>query len=508
MTARRYRLRRAAPLLGLLLTVAACSGGPDTDGGPAQATPAPSGSVAAVCDKQPAGPAAAPAGAVVVDPAVPGDLAAKTRSAGPGTTFWLKPGKHILGDDKYDQVSPKDGNVYVGAPGAVLDGRKINQYAFTGHAANVKINYLTVQGFAAPHDEGVVNHDSGDGWVIEHSTIQDNDGAGLMAGARQQVRGNCLRRNGQYGMNAYSGSTPITALVVEGNEIAGNNTGDWEAKIEGCGCSGGIKFWDVNGADVRGNWVHDNHGTGLWADTNNNDFLIEGNLVENNDSAALIYEISYNAIIRDNTIRKNNWVDGRRYADKSDNFPTSAIYISESGGEPRVKARTAKIEISRNYLENNWSGITLWENADRFCNSPANTSSGDCTRLVPSVKECAAPAITGGALRSDCRWKTQHVDIHDNKFVLDPAVVGCQASCGRMGLLSNFGTYPDWSPYRGDDVQESITFKQDNRWHDNSYAGPWTFIAHSADRVLEIGEWEGAPYSQDSGSTFTAQGGG
>ena len=111
MTARRFRLRRAAPLLGVLLTVAACSGSPETDNGPAQATPAPSGSVAAVCDQEPAGPAAAPAGAVVVDPAVPGDLAAKTRSAGPGTTFWLKPGKHILGEDTYEKVSPKDGDV-------------------------------------------------------------------------------------------------------------------------------------------------------------------------------------------------------------------------------------------------------------------------------------------------------------------------------------------------------------------------------------------------------------
>jgi hypothetical protein len=127
---------------------------------------------------------------------------------------------------------------------------------------------------------------------------------------------------------------------------------------------------------------------------------------------------------------------------------------------------------------------------------------------VPGVKQCAAPAITAGPLLSDCRWKTQHVDIHDNKFVLDPAVVGCQASCGRMGLLSNFGTYPDWSPYKGDTVQEAITFKQDNRWHDNSYAGPWTFITYTADRVLEVGEWEGSPYSQDTGSTYTAQGGG
>lgn len=56
----------------------------------------------------------------------------------------------------------------------MLDGRKANQYAFGGNADDVTIRYLTVQRFVAPHDEGVVNHDSADGWVIEHATIQNN----------------------------------------------------------------------------------------------------------------------------------------------------------------------------------------------------------------------------------------------------------------------------------------------------------------------------------------------
>ncbi len=92
----------------------------------------------------------------------------------PNTTFWLKPGTHRLERDRYAQVIPKKGDHYIGAPGAVLDGRKVNQYAFTGNAADVTIRYLTVQGFVAPQDEGVVNHDSADGWVVEHSTIKDN----------------------------------------------------------------------------------------------------------------------------------------------------------------------------------------------------------------------------------------------------------------------------------------------------------------------------------------------
>ncbi|MEU6120446.1 right-handed parallel beta-helix repeat-containing protein [Streptomyces sp. NPDC047123] len=495
----------AAPLALALLATTGCDSGPAARPKPAAA---PATSVARVCAKPAPGPTKAPAGAVTVDPAKVGDLAAKTKKNPPNTTFWLRPGTHRLAADRYAQVIPKKGNTYVGAPGAVFDGRKRNQYAFGGAAHDVTIRHLTVQRFVAPPDEGVVNHDSADGWVIEHATIQRNSGAGLMAGARQRLRDSCLRENGQYGMNAYKAKGRISGLVVEGNEIVGNNTGDWERRRKGCGCTGGIKFWAVDGADVRGNWVHDNRGTGLWADTNNNDFRIENNVIETNDGAALIYETSYNAVIRKNTIRRNNWVEGRKYADRGDNFPFATVYLSESGGEPRVRARTNKIEIYRNVLENNWSGITLWENADRFCNSPANTSSGDCTLLVKDTKRCKRPGIATAPLYADCRWKTQRVDIHDNRFVLDKSVVECTAKCDRMAVLANYGTYPDWSPYQGERVAEAITGKQHNRWRDNVYLGPWKFVAHDPSRVLDFGQWQNTPYEQDAGSTFRTRDGG
>ncbi|MGI5446884.1 right-handed parallel beta-helix repeat-containing protein [Streptomyces sp. CA-243310] len=494
--------------LVLLLPATGCVGAPGAPGPSAEPTVTPTTSVARVCDTSSVGPAQAPPGAVTVDPAVVGDLAAKTRSSPPNTTFWLGAGTHTLEADRYAQVLPKEGDSYLGAPGAVLDGRKTNQYAFGGTAGNVTIRRLTVQGFVAPQNEGVVNHDSADGWVIEHATIQNNSGAGLMAGAHQRIRANCLRGNGQYGVNAYKSGGPIIDLVVEGNEIVGNSVDDWERRQPGCGCTGGVKFWAVNGADVRGNWVHDNRGPGMWADTNNNDFRIEENVVEGNDGAALIYETSYNAVIRKNTIRRNNWVEGRKKADVGDAFPFATVYLSESGGEPRVPARTDKIEIHDNVLENNWSGITLWENADRFCNSPANTSSGDCTLLVKDTDTCAQPNITTAPLYADCRWKTQRVDIHDNRFVLDTSVVGCTVKCGRMAVLANYGTYPDWSPYKGEPVAEAITHEQKNRWHDNVYVGPWSFVAHDPSRELDFGQWQGAPYRQDAGSTFRPQAGG
>jgi hypothetical protein len=472
-----------------------------TEGGPSQV----SGDVVptAVCDRQQPGPAEPPPGAIVVDPAVVADLSARTAASPPGSTFWLAPGTHTLTPDEYSQVTPKDGNTYIGAPGAIFDGAGLNNYAFTGVARDVTIRHLTVRGFTPPQDQGVVNHNSGPGWVIEHNTIEDNRGAGMMAGARQQVRWNCLRDNGQYGMNAYQPDNAIVDLVVEFNEITGNNVDDWETRSPGCGCTGGVKFWAVDGADVRSNWVHDNRGPGLWADTNNNDFLIEGNVIEGNDSSAVFYETSYNMVMRDNVVRRNAMVQGKAFADEADDFPVGAVYISESGGEPRVPARTDLIEITGNVFEDNWSGITAWENADRFCNSAANTSIGNCTLLVPDTARCAQPAIASEPLYSDCRWRTQRLDVHDNTFVTSPDVVGCAPGyTGRMAILSNFGTYPDWSPYQADVVQRSIVADQENRWRDNDYRGTWTFMIGVFGQSFTVAQWQSAPYGQDVGSTF------
>uniref|UniRef100_UPI0036D390D4 right-handed parallel beta-helix repeat-containing protein n=1 Tax=Sphingopyxis terrae TaxID=33052 RepID=UPI0036D390D4 len=337
------------------------------------------------------------------------------------TTYYFETGTHTLGTDKFSQIMPGNGATFIGAPGAVLDGQRLNLFAFTQQATGVTIRYLTITRFVAPKDQGVVNHDSGDDWVVSTTPSATTPARGLMAGARNKIRGNCLKDNGQYGLNAFKDGNTITGLVVADNEFAGNNTDDWEQQEPGCGCTGGMKFWAVNGADVTGNWVHGNHGPGVWADTNNNDFLIEGNLIEDNESLAIFYEISYNAVIRNNTIRRNAWASGAKRVATGDPFPEAAIYLSEADGEPRVPARTSKIEITGNRLENNWGGITAWANADRFCNSPASTT-GDCTLIVgPTNKaQCSAPAIASEPLYTNCRWWTKNVDVHHNTFRLRP----------------------------------------------------------------------------------------
>ena len=200
---------------------------------------------------------------------------------------------------------PGDNSTYIGGPGAILDGQGKNRYAFTQHARNVTIKYLTIRNFVAPMNEGTVNHDSGENWTMQYNTVINNGGAGIFVGAGNVASYNCLKDNSQYGFQAYGREGGESNIVLDHNEIVGNNTGDWETKIEGCGCTGGGKFWDVRNVKVTNNYVHDNKSVGLWADTNDNNFLFEGNWIENNDGQAIFWEISYNAAIRNNVIRHN-----------------------------------------------------------------------------------------------------------------------------------------------------------------------------------------------------------
>ena len=73
------------------------------------------------------------------------------------------------------------------------------------------------------------------------------------------------------------------------------------------------------------------------------------------------------------------------------------MYLSEAGGDPRVVG-PGSIDISYNLFQDNWSGVTLWENADRYCNSPANTSSDYCTLGgAATLQTCVAGTIGRGS---------------------------------------------------------------------------------------------------------------
>ncbi len=485
-----------------------------TAAGPRPNGVAPTSPSARICGNATvlSGPVSPPAGAVRVDPGQnANDL---TQSHPAATMFWLAPGTHTLNPSPYGQIIPKSGNSYIGGPSAVLDGLGVNRYAFTQKAVNVTVKYLTIRNFIAPGDEGVVNHDAGAGWVIEHNTVEKNGGAGVFLGDDNRLSYNCLADNSQYGFQG-SGAN----LAIAHNEIARNNTYDWETKQPGCGCSGGSKFWAAGPAVIVNNWIHGNHNVGLWIDNNNVGFLIEGNYIADNRSHGILYETSYNARIALNTFVRNAIGHGKEYQSRGDPFPIGSIYVSESGGDPRINGGTyATFEITANVFENNWSGVVLWENADRFGHDEsANTSKGYTTLTVdmtnegynsPFMARCGDPA-TGGRITtepfySDCRWKAKNVAITDNDFRFDKATIGCTSDlCGKQGMFSNWGTVPTWSPYKGAVVQHAITSTQNNRFSNNRYVGDWHFTAHNVGNVLGWDRWRKAPYNQDLDSVIT-----
>ena len=489
------------------------TGGTDGTGGAEPAAPTRAtgaGPARKVCDTpQLDGPATRPAGAVAVSTTK--NLQLLTNASPPGTTFWLRPGVHVIPGGAYDQVQPKEGDTYVGAPGAVLDGRGVNRYAFSSYATGVTVSYLTIQNFGQGIDdnpgEGVVNHASGDNWYIHHNTVQKNAGAGVFFGNRTRVVKNCLRDNGEYGFESYEPDGSVRDIVLRGNEISGNNTADWESIQPGCGCTGGGKFWDTRGARVVDNYVHHNHGPGLWADTNNVGFLFEGNYISDNEDVGIFYEISYNALIRRNTFARNDWKAARETGNGN-----GAIYLSESGSDVRAGQRYGRhLRISGNRFVDNWSGIRAWENPGRFVGSPYQTSTGYTTLVNPgvaTVENCSNPDLLAQKpYFDDCRWKTQHLRVVNNAFVFDPThVPGCTVDleCGFNFLVSNYGTVPDWMPYQAYVVPDNISLHQDNVWKNNTYEGPWRFMI----KVLGSGQvswskWRAAPYHQDAGSTHS-----
>ena len=381
-----------------------------------------------------------------------------------------------LGTGQYDQIIPSDNSTYMGGPGAILDGQGKNNYAFTQHARNVTIKYLTIRNFVAPMNEGTVNHDSGENWTMQYNTVSNNGGAGIFVGAGNVASYNCLKDNSQYGFQGLR----CRRWRVEHRPRPQRNRRQQHRRLgiqdRWCGCTGGGKFWDVRNVRVTNNYVHDNKSVGLWADTNDNNFLFEGNWIENNDGHAIFWEISYNAAIRNNVIRHNLVAVGPERIRSKDNFPDAAIYISESGGDARLPhdlVGSPTIDISNNLIEDNYNGVTLWENADRFCGSPANTSTGYCTLVNPSVAKlstCNSTNISKSPYYSDCRWKTQNVKVHHNTFKMNrPTSSTARRACGRDAIFSNYGTYPSWSPYKAETISKAIVYNQGNVFSNNTY---------------------------------------
>jgi hypothetical protein len=181
-------------------------------------------------------------------------------------------------------------------------GRKVEAsvapYALRGGARGVVVENLTIEKYAPPVQYGAVGYNiPSPDWIIRNNEIRLNYGLGVSVGSRTRVLDNYIHGNGEMGAGCVGRD-----ILFERNEIASNGyfsgvDPNWEG--------GGAKCALTRGLVVRGNHLHHNNGYGFWTDIDNVGSLYEGNLVEDNLAGGITHEISFSAVIRHNTFRRN-----------------------------------------------------------------------------------------------------------------------------------------------------------------------------------------------------------
>ncbi|HEX6522227.1 MAG TPA: right-handed parallel beta-helix repeat-containing protein [Streptosporangiaceae bacterium] len=462
----------------------------------------------------------------------------------PNTVYYLLPGTHV------GSFSANTNDVFIGGMSrgvsTVLSGDyrgdpwAIDADSSTGDQSGVTIEYLTIEKYMPPVDQGALNQDVNTGWTIAHDTITLNvPGAGAMAGTDSTLKDNCMTLNGQYGFQSPGAQAAdmLTGgaynIIVQGNEISYNDTCDLEGtqdnsaigwhdynpvpaqyrnphcgKVSGDGNQGGFKLWQSNGVTIAGNYIHNNWGPGGWADTNNANTTWTGNTITENDGPGITEEISYNFAITNNYIAANDVIEGLG----NRGFPQPAIYISESGsdttfgGVPGCQESSCSGQgsyvnqsvISHNHLIDNGGSIFLWQNSNRYCSDGADIP---CTLVDGGAKgpfkvaACAAnlPSATfntttftdnrSGSPWEDwydgCMWRTENVNVTDNTIDFNPShVMDCnEADWPACGAGGIFSEYGGTRAAPGWATATDLTFFQGNHWSGNTYNGPSRFWA-------------------------------
>jgi len=265
-----------------------------------------------------------PTSGVVINPGDSWQTIINAHSA--GTTYWIKAGTH-----SNQSITPKSGDTYVGEFGAIMDGGGTVAQAFFSTATNVTIRNLKVQNYAPVFNDGCIRGDwtSGTGWIIEQNEVTLSANGGIYAANSGITRYNHCHHNGQLGILGRSNDGDIY-----GNEIDHNNTANNDIN----NAAGGVKMFQTTNLHFHDNYVHDNTGPGIWFDGNCHTALVEHNRAINNTASGIMYEVSWGATIRYNTVSGNAL--GQSYAH-------AALLLSTS----------TDCVVYGNYLQGNNTGI-------------------------------------------------------------------------------------------------------------------------------------------------------
>jgi parallel beta-helix repeat protein len=179
-----------------------------------------------------------------------------------------------------------------------------------GPANNVTIQGLTVEKFAVPIQRGAIaggttaSTTTGVDWRVQDNEILLNHGNGVGINFGWQVLNNFIHDNGDLGIGGGLSTTVPSRVLIQDNELAFNNY----AHVSPHFGAGGADITATYGVIFRGNYSHNNEGSGLWMDLANYYALYDNNTVEDNTEQGIFHEISYNATARNNKLLRNGYI--------------------------------------------------------------------------------------------------------------------------------------------------------------------------------------------------------
>lgn len=362
-----------------------------------------------------------PADAVVANP---GSIASQIAKVAQGGTLWLNPGVYSK-----EAIPARAGVRVLGALGAIIDGGNTLSSGVTGTAANLTVENVEFRNFKNPAQQPVIDGRNLLALTLRNISLHRFTGTGLCGGNSGLLEGFDLYDGDQLGLMANDTGGTIRNGRVRQINITGSTTKTNSNQVQVGGRwfydpgweAGGSKFWATTGLTIQGLVVLDCGGPGIWFDTNNKGYVIDGNEVarcdwggSSNTANGIFIEVSHGGKITNNYVHDcgklwHAWVWN------------GGIQIAASDG----------VEVAGNRVENCGNGITM---------------------------------PTQNRADSGTTWATKNNSIHDNTIV-GPGLSGAATDGGPSPFPASANNRWDRNKYSGGhqfawNNADGLSFKQ------------------------------------------------
>jgi hypothetical protein len=300
---------------------------------------------------------------------------------------------------------------------AKLDGQGQTTYAFHGNASNVTIGGgalrgpLEVYGYNNPVQHGAIHAqlfaseptpepNQAKGWLIQYVDVHHNRGAGVLVGPGGWLLDFRIHHNGQLGFTTHGAD----GCEIAYGEVWANNTDGhdpwWEA--------GASKLKYTSRAHVHHLHIHDD-AYGIWLDIDNGANglnIVEENLIERCTHMGIFNEISFDCVIRYNTVLECGF-----------GMPVDFLW-----GAGIASSTSTGTHIYRNYVAECAEGIGFIDQNRGEGRTAGPWVTEDCSAFNNCIEDCGQSGIAisgpGDPFEGDPAAEGE-VTWENNMYVLD-----------------------------------------------------------------------------------------